>query len=172
MFQHLKHFGGEARDQRGRQCSANRRHSRNKASNARSHWERVAILPHVSLQLSGSVFSPESPPPFIYHPSVRREPQLVGCAPARLCLVNSTSDIQQTAEGCHSTEIDSRFVSFFIFFVSPIPLLPPPSSLLPHPFPNNKAPLYQNKTKQNQKKKHPQWVHLDVGAIYRNLAWN
>lgn len=111
-------MGRETRDRRCRKHSANRRHRwEKKASNAGSHLEIVAIPPDVSLQLSGSVFSPEPPPPpFIYHPSVRREPQLVGCAPARLCLVNSTSDIHQTAEGCHSTEIDSPFVSFLVFF--------------------------------------------------------
>lgn len=145
-------LGRETRDRRCRKHSANRRHRwGKKASNAGSHLEIVAIPPDVSLQLSGSVFSPEpSPPPFIYHPSVRREPQLVGCAPARLCLVNSTSDIHQTAEGCHSTEIDSPFVSFFVIFFFCVCFSPPSLfSLLSHPFPNNKAPLYQKKIKKN-----------------------
>lgn len=174
MLHRLQHFWvgkRETEDAVSTQLTDDTDGGKKKASNAGSHLEIVAIPPDVSLQLSGCVFSPEPPPPppFIYHPSVRREPQLVGCAPARLCLVNSTSDIHQTAEGCHSTEIDSPFVSFFVIFFflcvffSPVPLLPPP----PHPFPNNKAPLYQKK----RKKKIPQWVHLDVGAIYRNLAY-
>lgn len=50
----------------------------------------------------------------------------------RLCLVNSTSDIHETAEGCRSTEIDFCFCFFWS-------LRPPP------PFSNNKAPLYQNR---------------------------
>lgn len=37
----------------------------------------------------------------------------------RLCLVNSTSDIHETAEGCRSTEIEFRVVVFFLH--------PPPS---------------------------------------------
>lgn len=43
----------------------------------------------------------------------------------RLCLVNSTSDIHETAEGCRSTEIDFCFCFFLFFsvFFSPLRFL-------------------------------------------------
>lgn len=71
----------------------------------------------------------------------------------RLCLVNSTSDIYETAEGCRSTEIDFLFLFFGLFFF-----------FFPHRFLTTKHLCI----------KKPQWVYLEVGAIYRNLvnqAW-
>lgn len=57
---------------------------------------------------------------------------------------------------CRGLSLDRNRLLFLGFFLSFFCLSP-----LPHPFLNNKAPLYQK----------PQWVYLEVGAIYRNLAY-
>lgn len=67
----------------------------------------------------------------------------------RLCLVNSTSDIRNTVEGCRSTEIDFCFCFLVSFFFS-------------------------LSSQQSTSVSKPQWVYLEVGAIYRNhvnQAW-
>lgn len=78
----------------------------------KSNLEIVNILPNVLLHLSRSTFSFELLS-FIYHPSVRRAAACRQCS-HRLCLVNSTSDIHETTEGCRSTEIDLRVGGFFV----------------------------------------------------------
>lgn len=102
------------RDQRYNKHMANRYYRKNKVTKPRLSFRNSGhVAKHLTPAYWECVFFWAVA---VYFSSICQE-RVAACRRCthRLCLVNSTSDIHETAEGCRSTEIDFCFC-FLVFF--------------------------------------------------------